>query len=271
MTRKQGGTLEEGHTAYHRGICEGPINPAAEQEDQSVWFHIESIHHKLSASRNPDRHDRVIMVSGKRAGTEENWVAYLDFNEATQNNPPVIEPDLKPSTYSIRRDSFRWSTRSLARPSRRRSVSSILGLIHSARWRRLAPCRFGDEPERNAAPDALAAPFCRRHAEARALGDDSALKLGDGAEDVEREPPSGHGGVDRLIEHDEGYAGLPAPQPAWSNAARYGRADRGRWLHRLAEEKNLPLGTVACEVVARGSPAGPWGRGEGRRRKPAST
>jgi hypothetical protein len=56
---------------------------------------VETIHHKLSASRNPDRHDRVIMVSGKRAGTEENWVAYLDFNDATQNNPPVIEPDLK--------------------------------------------------------------------------------------------------------------------------------------------------------------------------------
>ena len=53
------------------------------------------IHHKFSASRNPDRHDRVIMVSGKRAGTEENWVAYLDFNDATQNSPPVIEPDLK--------------------------------------------------------------------------------------------------------------------------------------------------------------------------------
>jgi len=95
MTRKQGGTLEEDHTAYHRGICDGSINPAAKPEDQSVWFHIESIHHKLSASRNPDRHDRVIMVSGKRAGTEENWIAYLDFNDATQNNPPVIEPDLK--------------------------------------------------------------------------------------------------------------------------------------------------------------------------------
>ena len=52
MTRKQGGTLEEDHTAYHRGICDGPINPVAKPEDQSVWFDIESIHHHYCPVKN---------------------------------------------------------------------------------------------------------------------------------------------------------------------------------------------------------------------------